>query len=267
MSQQMQYQPSPQGPYGAPPPPPAPQAARNGLGTAALVLGIIGALSGIPMILFWLAAPLGILAVIFGFVGRSRVKKGQATNKGVALTGLITGVIAIILSVVGLCVTVFAVNEAADEVQKQVDQISGQPKDEGGKSAQNLAPGATAKYNNGVQVTVSKATPYTVDPNTLIDGHTEGNKAYLITVTIKNAGSKVFDDPLVQTKGRVDGKEVQEVNDDKHGVLHSDYGDSIAVGESASVEMVFDVPPTAKELDVEVTPDLLLDGVHWKLGL
>lgn len=58
MSQQTHYQPAPQGPTGAP----APQAARNGLGVAALILGIIGALSGIPMILFWLAGPLGVLA-------------------------------------------------------------------------------------------------------------------------------------------------------------------------------------------------------------
>lgn len=263
MSQQMHYQPAPQGPTGAP----APQAARNGLGTAALILGIIGTLSGIPMILFWLASPLGILALIFGLVGRSRVKKGQATNKGVALTGTILGVVAIILSIVGVFVFIAAANKAVDEINKQVESSSGQPKNGSGDSAKDLGPGDTAKYNNGVQVTVSKPTAYTVDPNTLVSGHTNGNKAYKLTVTIKNNGSKVFDKPLVQTKARVNGKEADEVDDDKHGILHHDFGNSISPGATASVEMVFDAPPTAKELDVEVTPDLLLDSVHWKLNL
>ncbi|AOP45468.1 hypothetical protein SL103_03735 [Streptomyces lydicus] len=259
----MHYQPTPQGPAGAP----APQAARNGLGVAALILGIIGALSGIPMILFWLAGPLGVLALIFGLVGRGRAKKGQATNKGVALTGAILGVVAIILSVVGAVVTLVAVNKAVDEVHQQVEQSSGQPKDGSGQSAKELTAGATAKYNNGVQVTVSKATPYTVDPSTLVSGHADGNKAYKLTVTIKNTGSKAFDKPLVQTKARVDGKEAQEVDDDKHGILHHDFGNSINPGATATVEMVFDAPPTAKDLDIEVTPDLLLDAVHWKLAL
>ncbi|MFG2830771.1 DUF4190 domain-containing protein [Streptomyces sp. NPDC048434] len=263
MSQQMHYQPAPQGPTGAH----APQAARNGLGVAALILGIIGALSGIPMILFWLAGPLGILALIFGLVGLSRAKKGQATNKGVAVTGTILGAVALILSVVGVIVTVVAVNKAVDEVHKQVEESSGQPKNGSGESAKELTPGSTAKYNNGVEVTVSKPSPYTVDPNTVVSGHTDGNKAYKLTVTIKNAGSKVFDKPLVQTKARVNGKKAEEVDDDKHGILHHDFGDSINPGATADVEMVFDAPPTAKELDVEVTPDLLLDSVHWKLAL
>ncbi|MFF4772635.1 DUF4352 domain-containing protein [Microtetraspora fusca] len=41
---------------------------RNGLGVAALVLSIVGALSGLIPLLFWLAGTLGLLAVIFGFV-------------------------------------------------------------------------------------------------------------------------------------------------------------------------------------------------------
>ncbi|GFE16455.1 hypothetical protein Sgleb_45020 [Streptomyces glebosus] len=263
MSQQMHYQPAPQGPNGAP----APQAARNGLGVAALILGIIGALSGIPMILFWLAGPLGVLALIFGLVGLSRAKKGQATNKGVAVTGTILGALALVLAVVGVIVTVLAVNKAVDEVHQQVEQSSGQPKNGSGQSAKDLGPGETAKYNNGVQVSVSKAAPYTVDPNTVVSGHTQGNKAYKLTVTVKNTGSKAFDKPLVQTKARANGKEAEEVDDDKHGILHHDFGNAISPGESASVEMVFDAPPTAKQLDVEVTPDFLLDAVSWKLAL
>ncbi|WP_156037732.1 DUF4190 domain-containing protein, partial [Glycomyces tenuis] len=66
---------------------------RNGLGTAALVCGIVAlALALIPALnLFtW---PLGVLAIVFGAVGWGRVNKGQATNKGQAITGLVLGIV------------------------------------------------------------------------------------------------------------------------------------------------------------------------------
>jgi hypothetical protein len=264
MSQQMQYQPVPPGPTGVQ----GPQAARNGLGVTALVLGIIGALSGIPMLLFWLAGPLGVLALIFGLIGFGRARKGGATNKGVALTGTILGVIALILSVVGAVVTLTAVNEAVDEVHEQVEKSGGQPQDDSGKSAKNFGPGDTAGYNNGLKVSVSKPTPYTVDPSTLISGHKDGNKPYKVTVKIKNTGKKAFDADLVQVKGRTgaDGRKAEELMDDKVGPLKG-FSGSIGAGDAATVDVVFDTEPTAKDLDVEDAPDILLDSVHWKLTL
>ncbi|MEU9121985.1 DUF4190 domain-containing protein [Streptomyces sp. NPDC048506] len=258
MSQQMHYQPTPQGPAGAH----AHQAPRNGLGIAALILGIIGALSGIPMILFWLAGPLGLLALIFGLVGMSRAKKGQATNKGVAITGTILGALAIVLAVVGVIVTVLAVNKAVDEVHKEYEQQSGSS-----SNIKDLGAGKVAEYNNGLEVTVSKPTPYTVDKNTLISGHTEGNKAWKVTVTLKNAGAKAATNPLMTTEAEADGKKAEEVDDDKHGILHHDWEKQLDPNESDSVEMVFDAPPTAKQLDIKITPDLLLDPANWKLSL
>jgi hypothetical protein len=78
----------------------------NGLGTAALVLGIISVVSGIIPFLFWLAWILGILAVIFGAIGRGKAKRGEATNAGAALGGLITGIAGI---VVGTLIFIFIV--------------------------------------------------------------------------------------------------------------------------------------------------------------
>jgi hypothetical protein len=90
--------------YNAPPPYGTPQAPlygapafgspvqgqkRNGLGTAALVLGIIA--------LFPLTSLLGVLGLIFGIVGRKRVKRGEASNGGVALAGLIISAISLAL--------------------------------------------------------------------------------------------------------------------------------------------------------------------------
>jgi len=105
-----------EGPVNMPPPPageqtpaygvaygsgPAPAAPRNGLGVAALVLGIIA------LVFCWTVIGgviLGILALIFGIIGYLRAKRGEATNAGVALSGAITGGIGLIVSVVLLIV-------------------------------------------------------------------------------------------------------------------------------------------------------------------
>jgi hypothetical protein len=61
---------------------------KNGLGTAALVLGIIA------LVLCWtifVGFICGLLALIFGIIGRRRVSRHEATNGGAALAGAITG--------------------------------------------------------------------------------------------------------------------------------------------------------------------------------
>ncbi|QZT64718.1 DUF4190 domain-containing protein [Mycolicibacterium austroafricanum] len=84
-------------PYGGYPPPPPPTGPKNGLGTAALVLAIVG------LLLCWTVAGgvlLGIAAIVMGFVARGRVKRGEATNGGVALAGIVLGAVAIVASLV-----------------------------------------------------------------------------------------------------------------------------------------------------------------------
>ena len=85
-----------------PPPPPPPawggegthpgQQARNGLGTAALVCGIIAVVVSFIPVLNWFTWPVGVLAIVFGAVGWSRANKGQATNKKAAIAGLVLGI-------------------------------------------------------------------------------------------------------------------------------------------------------------------------------
>jgi uncharacterized membrane protein len=41
---------------------------------------------------------LGILAVVFGFVGRGRVKRGEADNRRSTTAGIITGIVGIVLA-------------------------------------------------------------------------------------------------------------------------------------------------------------------------
>ncbi|MGY4924491.1 DUF4190 domain-containing protein [Streptomyces sp. 900105755] len=61
---------------------------NNGLGTAAMVTGII---SAIGFCLAPVAFVMGVLAIVFGVIGRRRVRRGEATNGGQALAGIICG--------------------------------------------------------------------------------------------------------------------------------------------------------------------------------
>ncbi|MFF4400577.1 DUF4190 domain-containing protein [Streptomyces sp. NPDC001480] len=73
----------------------------NGMGTAALSLGILAA---ICFCLWPLAILLGVLAVIFGVIGRGKGRRGEATNGGQALAGIICGAAGIVLGLVMIAV-------------------------------------------------------------------------------------------------------------------------------------------------------------------
>lgn len=100
---------SPEGPgrmpYGHPHPPAVPGGSyawagtaplpSNGAGTAGLVLGVLAAL----LFCFWpLALILGVLGVIFGAIGHGKAARGEATNGGQALAGIICGAVGVLLA-------------------------------------------------------------------------------------------------------------------------------------------------------------------------
>lgn len=63
-------------------------AEKKGFSIASMVLGIVGL---VCCCIWWIAIPCSILAIIFGILGK---KKG---GKGMAITGLVLGIIAIAL--------------------------------------------------------------------------------------------------------------------------------------------------------------------------
>ncbi|NEB80736.1 DUF4190 domain-containing protein [Streptomyces sp. SID14478] len=68
----------------------------NGLGIAGMVCGIVAAV----LFLLWpIAIISGALGIIFGAIGRGKAKRGEATNPGQALTGIICGAAGIVLGV------------------------------------------------------------------------------------------------------------------------------------------------------------------------
>lgn len=77
------------------------QAPSNGMATAGGVLGIIGLVLGLIPFVGVLSLLLGPLAVILGGVGLRRANAGAA-GKGMAITGLVCGILAIAFVIVGI---------------------------------------------------------------------------------------------------------------------------------------------------------------------
>jgi lysylphosphatidylglycerol synthetase-like protein (DUF2156 family) len=78
--------------------------ARNGLGSAALTLGVVAAVTSWMVI----GIPFGIAALAVGIAGRARVSRGQATNRRSATAGMVLGVVAIIVGLVALAIFIWA---------------------------------------------------------------------------------------------------------------------------------------------------------------
>lgn len=110
------------------PPQQTPTKPSNGLGTAGFVIGIIGlVLSFIPLIGV-VAWPLVILGIIFSAVGISKAVKGRATNKGLAIAGVVVSIIGLVVCILWTVVWKKASDEVNEEANREaviVYEISG----------------------------------------------------------------------------------------------------------------------------------------------
>lgn len=102
-----------------------PAVKTSGLAIAALVLGIIGLL-GVIQPIFGL--PCAILAVIFGFVAKSKIKKGLAGGRGLAISGIILGFVAILVGIVAIIALVFVLRNTFSnpEFTQKIQQLQQQ---------------------------------------------------------------------------------------------------------------------------------------------
>ncbi|MDD2859068.1 MAG: DUF4190 domain-containing protein [Candidatus Nanopelagicales bacterium] len=90
-------------------------APQNGLGTAALIMGILQ--------FFCLGTIGSILAIIFGRIGMKKADQGLATNRGSAKAGFILGIVGIILSVLGIILAIILVVFGAKAINDSVDPV------------------------------------------------------------------------------------------------------------------------------------------------
>ncbi|HET7659229.1 MAG TPA: DUF4190 domain-containing protein [Oryzihumus sp.] len=71
---------------------------ENGVGLAAMIVGIAS---------FVMLAPLSsTAAIILGVMGLGRARQGRATNRGQALAGLICGIVTLVLGLIGIIIVI-----------------------------------------------------------------------------------------------------------------------------------------------------------------
>ncbi|MFG3493828.1 DUF4352 domain-containing protein [Streptomyces sp. NPDC047928] len=274
-----QQQPAWPSPDGYPVPPMPPQQPRNGLGVAALVVGIVGVVFGILPPTFWLGGVLGLLGLIFGVIGIGRARKGEATNKGMALTGVITGSVAMVLAIVWVIALAFVITEAVDQAKKDIASLpsapanpaepgtggpgaggpgaggpgAGEPDEEG--TTEPLALGETLRYDDGVEITVGKPSSYT--PDQYAQGHKKGDVAIQLQITIKNGGKKSLSiGTALPTLKDAKGREVEMIFDGSNAT--NPFQGTLLPGKQAEADFAFSVPAdAANEIQLEVSPSVI----------
>lgn len=98
---------------------------RNGFGITALVLALVGLGFGLVPLTGFIALILGVLAVLFGFLGWGRVRRGAATNKKMSAIGGLLGAGAVALGIFGMATVFGAVEEFGEEMDQITEQIEG----------------------------------------------------------------------------------------------------------------------------------------------
>lgn len=136
----------------------------SGFGVAALVLGIIGFIFSFIPIINNVAFVLGILAVAFSIV--SLVKRKSA---GMAIAGVVTGVLAIIITIAMQATA----SKALNEVSKGLEQMSDSINDMSGENTEDI-------LKNTLEVTFGT---FEIKKDDFLD-------SYQLNVTIKNKGSE-----------------------------------------------------------------------------
>jgi Domain of unknown function (DUF4352) len=256
------------------------QAPRNGLGTAALVLGIIGAVSGVIPFMFWLAGTLGLIGLILGFIARGRVKRGEATNGTAALWGIITSAVALVLSVVGLVIVVGLIGTVAEDVgttpadpapQQPAETVpeSAPAQEEPAEPAPEAGPGIGDEAVDGdftfVVSSVENGPPII---GTADFGAEPQGKFFLVTMTVTNNGDapgSFFGDNqyLIDTEGR-------KASADTEAGIYLDEAQSfyeeINPGNSLTGVVVFDIPVDAVPASLELHDSAFSGGVTVALG-
>jgi hypothetical protein len=122
--------------------PPLPPTARNGFGITALALALTGFVFGLVPLTGFLALILGALAVLFGLLGWARVRRGEATNQGMAVAGTMLGVLVAALGIWGIVITFNAMNKLSNDLQR-IGQQSAPATDAPGANSDAQVPQAS----------------------------------------------------------------------------------------------------------------------------
>ena len=243
---------TPASPYPQPPPVPVP---KNGMGTAALVLGIVGVLlAWIPFIGI-LGFILGILAMALGGIGIFKAHKGTATNTVTSYVGTGLGLVAFVLS---LIVFGGVVNSFDQEMRGSSNELGASPLPASGADGPvNLAFGQAHTWPGGESITVSQPQEQTSENPYLAP---QGRLA-AVDVTVRNNGDDEFQVSSITLTAQHDGRVAQQ------DYLSGDPLPNVQLppGGQTTFTAVYEVGANPGELQISVQPNYFAeDTVYFK---
>ncbi|MFE2541554.1 DUF4190 domain-containing protein [Actinacidiphila glaucinigra] len=242
------------GPYGGW----APPVARNGVGLTAMILGIVGAVLAISCFGAFLGLPLGIAAIACGIVGLRIARRGEATNRPQALTGLILGIISVVLAGGMIALVVGGIDEGWFDGPGGDDLVTSRNAD----WETPLDADGTALYDDGVHVTLSDVQRTTALPNSMLEGGT----AVTFSIELENTGDDTADLSESEITAYGDDFEDETLRDLTTGV---GLPDELAPGERATRDITVVVPEGDEDgtFQVEVAPGYAYDYTYWNLDV
>ncbi|WP_232661132.1 hypothetical protein [Pseudonocardia sp. TRM90224] len=249
-------------PYGLPRHPlPAPTRTppRNGLGLAAVIVAPVGILFGLIPLTGFIAVVCALIAIPLALAGRSRVRKGHATNGGTTITGLVLAVAALALGIWGITIVFGAVDKLANDLAGPAPvgapAVPGSaPLQQPTTGAGTAAFGERVAFDNGLAVQITEPKAYR--PGRFAAGH-DGDRAVTFDVTVSNDSDKPFDAVLTQVRATHGGRPVSKVFDAERGSENPQ--GTVLPGKSMTFSVALSLGGPTGELQVEVAPTFLGD--------
>ncbi|TKA04879.1 DUF4190 domain-containing protein [Actinacidiphila oryziradicis] len=236
----------PMPPYGGWPPGAVP---RNGFGVTALVLGIIGAVLAIACFGAFLGLPLGIAALVFGIIGLRTVKRGQATNRGQALAGVILGAVAVAVSAAMIALVIGGIASGWFNSDNVITP-------DRGEQGSPISEGEDVTYSDGLRVTVSGVGAADVPAQ-----YTKGGNAVRFTVTVENTGTSTANLDTSEMNAYGDPADEKPLRD-----VSTDAGlpPGLRANATATTEVIVVVPAGADgPMEIEIAPGYDYDYAYW----
>lgn len=255
-------------------PTPVTATGRNGLATAGFVLGLLGLLGSWIPLLNILAILLGILGAILAAIGLGKSKKA-GSGRGLALAGLILGVLAVIIAIVINVAFVNSVDDAIDTttnttVETPADSADAAASDAGAASSEEIGttrdnPAPLGSAITGGDWTVTVNSVKTADEDSIGQTPEAGSTLLVVNLTATYNGD---DEQGASAWANVkfvtaDGSTIDSTDgstlflaDDSFDSLKTLYG-----GASVTGDTMLEVPSAGwKNGVLAVSPDLLTDS-------
>jgi hypothetical protein len=261
--------------YGPPSGPPPKQGA--GLAIASMVLGIIALLLSWIPIINNVAAIIAIVGLGLGIPALVRARRGTHNGTGLAITGLVTSLLAIVLVIVTQLLFVKAIDEVEASINESLAEAEGAPVDPGAEEATAETsevvplgvPAQVGDYEVTLDAVELNANETVVGANDFNEPPTGQYVITQLTVTYTGAeeGTPGFD--LTAIFHGTDSRQYSDT--DCSAVLPDDAMDAPTLnsGGSDTFQFCMDVPPAAIEggqLSIEPTMSFDDERVYYAIG-